>query len=182
MDGKPMHALAQINIAELKFRPPGLSDIDFLTVFIGPDELPCDSPNGQNWVIRTYDSLAELIPIQQPETGSEIRPFPMRPVIIEEDYPCWDDVADICPEEIEETFFENFENASGFKLGGWPTLIQSEIFWAPWNKHPISPEYVFQIDSTTKGNWAWGDGGVGYFGRGTLEGHKNEWALAWQCY
>jgi hypothetical protein len=69
-----------------------------------------------------------------------------------------------------------------FKLGGWPTLIQSEIFWAPWNRHPAAPEYVFQIDSTGKGNWSWGDGGVGYFGRGTAPGKTDEWALAWQCY
>ncbi|MHC4974852.1 MAG: DUF1963 domain-containing protein, partial [Planctomycetota bacterium] len=75
-----------------------------------------------------------------------------------------------------------FENTPGFKLGGWPTLIQSEIFWAPWNRHPAAPEYVFQIDSTAKGNWSWGDGGVGYFGRGTAPGKTDEWALAWQCY
>ncbi len=44
------------------------------------------------------------------------------------------------------------------------------------------PEYVFQIDSTDKGHWAWGDGGVGYLFRGRAEGHRDEWTLTWQCY
>ncbi|HEX8776147.1 MAG TPA: hypothetical protein VF735_21435, partial [Pyrinomonadaceae bacterium] len=64
---------------------------------------------------------------------------------------------------------------------GWPTLIQSEIYWAPWNKHPANPEYVFQINSEEKANWRWGDAGVGHFGRGTGVA-KNQWALSWQCY
>ena len=86
------------------------------------------------------------------------------------------------PPEVEEDYVDLFENVQGFKLGGWPTLIQSEIYWAPWNKHPASPEYVFQIDSTEKGNWAWGDNGLGYFGRGTAPGHEDVWTLSWQCY
>ena len=60
--------------------------------------------------------------------------------------------------------------------------IQSEISWAPWQQHPISPEYVFQIDTSAKANWMWGDNGVGYFGRGTVTGRQDEWALEWQCY
>jgi uncharacterized protein YwqG len=40
---------------------------------------------------------------------------------------------------------------------------------------------VFQIDTTEKGNWQWGDAGVGYFGRRTAAGHEDEWAISWQC-
>jgi uncharacterized protein YwqG len=104
----------------------------------------------------------------------------MRAQVVEVDYPEYEDVPEEIPLEIEETYIDDFENASGFKLGGWPTLIQSEIFWAPFNRHPANPEFVFQIDSTAKGNWSWGDRGVGYFGRGTTEGHRDEWTLAWQ--
>jgi len=102
--------------------------------------------------------------------------------VVEEDYPCWEDVPVECPEEIDDEYYDLFDNVRGFKFGGWPTLIQSEIFWAPWNKHDAIPEYVFQIDTTEKGNWMWGDNGVGYFGKGTAEDKTNEWALAWQCY
>jgi hypothetical protein len=106
----------------------------------------------------------------------------MRSCTIPEDFPCWEDVAFEIADEIGDNYYDLFENSGGMKLGGWPTLVQSEIFWAPWNQHPALPEYVFQSDSTEKGNWTWGHGGVGYFGRGTAPGKENEWTVAWQCY
>jgi len=178
---KPMHALCQINLSELPFKPEGLEDVAFLTVFISQENYPDDSPNGSDWCLRSYRSLDDLVELQKVNTGSAIKVFEMKPEVIEEDYPCHDDVEDV-PEEIEAEYYDLFENQDGLKLGGWPTLIQSEIFWAPWNKHPINPRYVFQIDSTEKGNWNWGDGGVGYFGRGTTEEGKDDWAVSWQCY
>ena len=141
-----------------------------------------DAPNGEGWCLRAYPSLAALVPLAQPDTGSVIKSFPMRAQVIERDYPCWEDVPIQLPSQIEDNYYDLFQNAGGFKLGGWPSLVQSEIFWAPWNKHPAAPEYVFQIDTTEKGNWMWGDNGVGYFGRGTAPGRENEWALEWQCY
>ena len=52
--GRPMHALCQINLTEMPFRPPRLDDVDFVTVFVGPDELPSDDINGMNWFLRAY--------------------------------------------------------------------------------------------------------------------------------
>jgi uncharacterized protein YwqG len=181
-DGKPMHALCQINLTELPFRPPRLDDLEFVAVFIGPDNLPSENANGTNWCLRAYRHVDALVPLLPVDTGTTIKPFPMRPKVIEEDYPIHDDLPCEVPAEIEEKYYDLFSNAPGFKLGGWPTLIQSEIYWAPWKKHPITPEYVFQIDTTVKGNWAWGDDGVAYFGRGTAAGHSDEWAIEWQCY
>jgi hypothetical protein len=181
-NGDPMHALCQINLTEMPFRPPRLDDVEFVTVFIGPNELPNDDANGSNWCLRAYSSLSLLVPLSSRQTGTHIKPFPMRPRILEEDYPIWDDVNFELDEDVEDSYYDNLSNAHGLKLGGWPTLIQSEIFWAPRNKHPAAPEYVFQIDTTEKGNWMWGDNGVGYFGRGTTPGRENEWACAWQCY
>ena len=181
-DGTPMHALCQINLTELPFRPPRLDDFDFITVFIGADDFPDCAPNGRNWCLRAYLSLGELVALQPTETGSTIKQFPMRPQLVDEDLPCWEDVDVELDDDVSDNYHEQFKNVEGFKLGGWPTLIQSEIFWAPWNKHPAAPEFVFQIDSTEKGNWSWGDNGVGYFGRGTETSHENEWACEWQCY
>lgn len=180
-DGKPMLALCQINLTELPFRPPRLDDVEMLAVFIGPDRLPSDAANGQGWCLRAHRDISSLEPLVAPETRSPIKAFPMQPREIDEDMPCWDDARDV-PDELWDDYHDLFETADGFKLGGWPRLIQSEIFWAPWNKHPAQPEYVFQIDSTEKGHWSWGDGGVGYFGRGTAEGHRDVWTLEWQCY
>lgn len=181
-NGKPMYALCQLNLTELPYRPNGLDDIQFITVFIGPDNLPDDSPNGVNWCLRAYKNIDDLVDLVPKKTAATIKALPMRPEILEEDYPCWEDLSHECPEELDDDCYDLFENQSGFKLGGWPSLIQSEIFWAPWNKHPIKPEYIFQIDSTEKGDWAWGDGGVGYFGRGTEVGKSDMWAVSWQCY
>jgi len=105
----------------------------------------------------------------------------MRCRLVENDYPCWDDIAERVPEELEETYSDTCPNIDGFKFGGWPTLIQSEIFWNPVDSDAIDPTYVFQIDSAEKGNWAWGDSGVGYFGRFSTNGTQNDWALTWQC-
>jgi hypothetical protein len=181
-NGKPMLALGQVNLTLLPFRPPRLDDIAFIAIFVGPDSLPNSEPNGSNWCLRLYASLANLVPLSPPATVSSLKPFPMRPRIVESDFPCHDDINVELDEDVEETYYDHFENVDGFKLGGWPTLIQSEIYFAPYNKHPAAPEYVFQIDSTEKGEWSWGHGGVGYFGRGTAPGHENEWCCEWQCY
>jgi uncharacterized protein YwqG len=180
-EGKPLHPLCQINLVEFPYRMKELEDIDFITVFIS-DDIPNDTPNGQGWCLRTYRSIDKLVPINKVATNSQIKSFQMRPKIIEEDYPCWEDIPIEIPEEIEENYYDIFSNVSGFKFGGWPTLIQSEIFWAPFNKHPIKPEFVFQIDSNEKANWFWGDNGAGYFARGTTPGKENEWAFSCQCY
>ena len=183
-DGRPMHALCQINLTQLPFRPPRLEDLEFITVFIGPVKLPTEgaNANGTNWCLRTYPSVKALAPLAAVQTGSPIKALPMRPSIVEEDFPCLDDVPSELPPEVEDEYEDLFPNTSGFKLGGWPTLIQSEITWGPGGKHPIDPEYVFQIGTTQKGNWMWGDNGTGYFGRGRAAGGRDEWAIEWQCY
>jgi hypothetical protein len=181
-NGKPMLALGQVNLTEMPFRPPRLDDIAFLTIFVGPDELPNSEPNGSKWCLRTYASLANLIPLPPPAVRSPVKDFPMQSRIVESDFPCHEDIDVELDQDVDDTYHDHFKNVGGFKLGGWPSLVQSEICWAPYNKHPAAPQYVFQIDSTEKGNWSWGDGGVGYFGRGTAPGHENEWCCEWQCY
>lgn len=180
--GRPMMPLAQFNMAEVPFRPESVSDIAFLTVFIGQEELPAGTPNGEGWLLRAYSSVDGLLPIAAPTDRGSIRAFPIRWELIQADYPCWDDAWQTpMPPRIKENYHDYFETQDGSKVGGWPRLIQSEILWAPWNQHPASPEYVFQIDSEEKAHWAWGDGGVGYFGRGTGE-TRDVRTLEWQCY
>lgn len=155
-----------------------MDDFDFLTVFAAPE-----GPWGEQatWCVRTYGSLAELVPLVIPQYAKfDIKAFQMRPQIVEVDYPSFDDDVKI-PDDLADSYIDDFANCGGFKLGGWPTLLQGEIFWAPKNGHPAKPEFVFQIDSTVKGNWAWGHGGVGYFGRGTAEGLENDWIFSWAC-
>ncbi|THB65898.1 MAG: DUF1963 domain-containing protein [Desulfovibrio sp.] len=184
---RAMWPLLQLNLTELPFRPSGLEDVAFLTVFIGPNTLPVDTPNGDRWCLRTYATLEELETFRPPHTTSTTLPFPMRPKVIDADFPCPDDLdeeslsgIDLEP-DWEEEFIDTFENHPGVKLGGWPTLIQNEIVW-PDENLPAEPRYVLQIDTVDKAHWMWGDAGVGYFGRGTAAGHDQEWFMTWQCY
>lgn len=182
-DGQPMLALAQINLTELPFRTPGLEDIALITVFIDSGKLPLDEENGSHWALRAYKSISDLVPLEKPDAPSSIKPFQLHPKVVEHDFPCFDDVPFAFREPLWEAYqADEYENVGGFKLGGWPTLIQSEITWAPYNQHPAKPQYVFQIDTTEKGNWMWGDNGVGHFGRGTAKGRSDDWVLEWQCY
>ena len=179
--GKPMIPLCQINCRELPYIPESLEDLAFLTLFISADKLPSGTPNGEGWELRAYSSLLDLVEIAVPQLNSPIRAFPVRWELIEEDYPCWEDVAWELRQEVGEKYHGIFENIQGSKIGGWPSLIQGELFWAPNNLHPANPQYVFQIDTEEKAHWAWGDTGTGYFGRGTGDS-KKIWALEWDSY
>jgi hypothetical protein len=182
-DGRPMIPLCQLNLTEAPYVPENLKEIALLTVFLNNEDLPISTSNGEGWLLRPYSSLSGLASIAQPELRAEgIKPFAIRWELVDEDYPCWDDAAEMdLPPEVDEDFSDLFHNIDATKLGGWPTLIQSEIYWAPHNRHPANPEYAFQINTEPKARWQWGDAGVGYFGRGTGE-HTDVWTFERQCY
>jgi hypothetical protein len=179
-EGRPMHALFQLDTRELPFRPDGLEDAEIVAAFIGPSELPVDAPDGVGWCLRAYPGAAALVPLAQVPSGSSIRAFPMRPEVLEDDFPSRADVPLDLPEAFEERYDELFPNAEGFKLGGWPTHVQGEVEWAPAGDHPARPRYVLQVDTVAKAGWSWGHHGIGYFGRGTAPGRTGEWVLSWQ--
>jgi len=181
-NGQPMIPICQLNLTELPNRPENLKDIELITLFIDSSELPDDKPNGEGWLIRTYSDIQELEEIEKPNADFPIKQFQLKPEILDNDFPCWEDCPIEVPEEFDEDYYDLFPNQEGIKIGGWPTLVQSEIFWAPFNQHPAEPEFVFQIDSIEKANWFWGDNGVAYIGRGKKPESKNEWTFSWQCY
>jgi Domain of unknown function (DUF1963) len=175
--GMPMMPLCQINCAELPYIPDSLAGVAFIAVFIAPDRLPVDvAPNGEGWALRTYESLAHLVPVQQPVMVIQdpIKPFPVRWELIENDYPCWGNVPEeYIDEYLVEHYHDFFKTQYCSKIGGWPSLIQGGIFYQ------AKTEYVFQIDTENKAQWAWGDQGTGYFGRETESG---TWVLDWQQF
>lgn len=182
MGREPMVALAQVNMTEMPFRPPGLEDLAFITLFMGPRQLPIDHPNGTHWCLRAYPSLEGLVALDPVETDSAVKAFHMSPRVLDQDFPGYEDVPVPFPTDMDEDDYDELPNNDGFKLGGWPTLIQSEVEWAPKAARLARPEYVFQVGTTEKGCWSWGDQGVGYFGRGTTEDTRNTWFCTWQCY
>jgi uncharacterized protein YwqG len=105
----------------------------------------------------------------------------MRPKVVK-DYSVFDDVVDQILEKLVDSYEDRFENVPGFKFGGWPTLIQGQVFWSSPSTDSIAPEFVFQIDSTEKGRWSFGDRGVGYFGLTKIPAGQIEWRFASQSF
>lgn len=185
-DGAPMVGICQILLAELPFVPPALSDVALFSLFMRDEAGHPALPGGaedEGWEIRTYADLGDLTAVDG-HVAAAIRPFPVRWAGVADDLPTWEDALRVLGEEqlgaIDDHFDELISGpADGFKVGGWPSLIQSEIYWAPWNRHPAEPDYVLQIDSDAKTGLAWGDAGVLYIGRGVFD--SSTWALEWQC-
>ena len=181
-NGRAMWPLLQIVVPELPVRPATIDDLAMIRVYIDPEYHAMDTDHGQGWEVRASTTLDGLKPIVEPKHGSKIRPSHVTWEPIDVDYPTWDDLPNDIPEALRDDYHDlGFENHHATKVGGWPSTIQAEICWAPWNKHPYNPEYIFQIDSEDKApDWLWGDAGTGYFGRGTGQ-HRGKWAMAWQC-
>ena len=177
-DGVALRGLLQLCLEGLPFKPSGLEDVHFLTLFVHPDEWP---EADKHWVLRTYKREDTLTPIELDLDSPQACRLLEQPKLVE-DYPSYDDLEETIVDDLWDEFSTKFPTLEGIKLGGWPDLIQSEIFWAPLNKHPAKPRYVFQVDSIPEIGWQWGDGGCAYLGRGTIKGERNTWALDWQCY
>ncbi|GAB2559730.1 DUF1963 domain-containing protein [Spirosoma areae] len=176
--GKPMLPLCQVNLDEFPFKPEPVSDVALITIFISADELPySEDTNGTSWCLRAYQTTDALVPLAQVKRSSPIKPMQMLPEIIDQDFPCYDDCPLQLPATFDDDYSQLFPNADGIKFGGWPTLVQGEISWAANN-----PQFAFQIDSVQKARWQWGDNGVGYFGRNTIQTGADRWTFAWQSY
>ncbi len=175
---RPMLGILQLNLEDLVHRPPGTEDIRLLTLFVDPESYP---ESEGSWLVRTYKTVSKLRALQSPKIESEVRPVSLGPPVLIEDYPCFEDLDEEVEDELWDSFSERYPTARGVKLGGWPSLVQSEIYWAPLNRHPAEPRYVLQVDSLEEAGWQWGHDGCAYLGRGTAKGRQNEWAFEWQC-
>jgi len=185
-NGKPMVGICQMNCSEMPHRPAALGDAEMVTLFIDlASDVPVDgTPNGEGWLLRTYPTLESLVLLDDPQYGSVLKPFPVKWEPIEEDLPAREDARPVLGAELDAIVDDYHEviggPAQGSKVGGWPFLIQSELFWAPFNRHPANPDYVLQIDSEQKVGLSWGDQGILYIGRG-IGASSDTWTMTWQC-
>lgn len=188
--GHPMAAVCQVKLDELPFRPAALEDLDFVCLYMAIDPqgdyvLPNSTPNGEGWEVRAYAHGAPLAEATDQRVGGRIRPAPLAFTLLDEDFPDWDDAVTLLDQagiDRDDLWYHEHVGraAQGIKVGGWPFLIQSEIYWAPWNRHPANPSFAMQIDSIPEIGLFWGDQGVLYLGRGDFA-HRDQWALEWQC-
>lgn len=178
-----MIPLFQLCLDGLENVPEVLADTKVITVFMG-QELPMDvTANGHNWMIREYKKADNLVIKQLQYPESTIKPFPLKPQYIKEDYPIWDGGG--LTSEMEETiirlenegvipdYYEIAENQYGHKLGGYPSFCQPGVDFGE------DFEFVFQIASDDKANLNIIDSGTMYFAKNTKTG---EWVFYCDFY
>lgn len=183
-EGAQMIPLMQLNLENLSFVSESLKEIKLLTIFVSQN-LPCDiTPNGSNWVVREYRDLSKLQKKEFSNPFVQLKPFPLKPKVVPEDFPVWDDsysfpenIADeilrLEDEEIIENYFDTFDIQYEHKLGGYPTYCQSGIYFGE------GFEFVLQIMSDEKVGFSIGDAGILFLAKNNETG---EWRLYWDCY
>lgn len=173
-NGCPMIPLFQLCLDNFPFVPKVLNDTKALTVFISK-ALPMDlTPNGENWLIREYKKTDTLIIKDLTNNDSFLNAFPLKPQIVEEDYPVWDGGG--MSEEIENTileledsgeiddYYDIVENHCGHKIGGYPSFCQPGVYFGD------DFEFVLQIVSDEKVNLNIVDGGTIFLAKNTKTG------------
>lgn len=155
-EGELMLPLFQLCLNQLPFVPEILEETKIITVFISK-EFPMDlTPNGNNWVLREYKSVDNIVVKDLKNDASFLKPFPLSNTLIEEDYPVWEDPE--IPEDISDkinqledsgiidSYYDIIQNNYSHKIGGYATYCQSGIDFGE------DFEFVFQIASDEKAN------------------------------
>lgn len=140
-----------------------------ITVFIA-EELPMDiTANGNEWLLREYKKSDKLIIKELNNPDSGLKPFPLKPSKIEEDYPVWDgggltsemenEILKLENSGVIEGYYDIADNQYGHKLGGYPSFCQPGVYFGN------DFEFVFQIASDDKANLNIVDSGTMYFAK-----------------
>ncbi len=151
--GNQMMALGQFYLPALPYVPTSLSKVSVLTVFVSP-EIEGDSDLMEGcFEVREYPEVNRLVRPETEISGSGLKPFPLRPQLVESDHPVWDcggltrEQADafLALERSKEisNYYDVTSHVDGHKFGGYPSFCQSGV-----DLHPH--EFVFQISSDAK--------------------------------
>ncbi|MGE6354041.1 DUF1963 domain-containing protein [Flavobacterium sp. NPDC079362] len=168
-DGELMLPLFQLCLNQLPFVPEILEQSKIITVFISK-KFPMDlTPNENNWVLREYKNLDNIVIKDLKNDASFIKPFPLSNTLIEKDYPVWEDpeipndisnnINQLEDSGIIDSYYDIIENNYGHKIGGYATYCQSGIDFGD------DFEFVFQIASDEKANLNIVDGGNIYLAK-----------------
>lgn len=178
-EGKLMVPFMQICLKDIDNVPEILLDTKVLTVFIS-QEFPMDlTSNGQNWLLREYKTSDNLEIKKLLNSNTSIKAFPLKPIIIDKDYPVWDgggllsemedEILKLEESGVIEDYYDIAENQYGHKLGGYPSFCQSGIDFGK------DYEFVLQIASDEKAN-------INIVDNGTIFLAKNKKTGDWKYY
>ena len=149
--GRPMVPLGQFYLPALPHVPEQLAGVSLLTAFVSA-ELEGDSDLMEGcFEIREYRESDELV--RRDSEAEVLKPFPLRPELVEADHPVWDgggltgeeEEAFLVLERSREisNYYDVTSHVYGHKFGGYPSFCQSGV-----DLHPH--EFVFQIVSDAK--------------------------------
>lgn len=168
-NNRKMIPLATIFLDNLAYIPEMLKEIKLITVFvsIGILEDLANNDLAQYFEIRLYKEIENLEKCEY--ISEELLPFPLKPKLIENDYPDWEDLDDKMIKEIRKKeeeegidyFYDIKDNDSSYmihKIGGYPASIQGGVGFSD------GYEFVMQITSDSKARFNIVDGGNFYFG------------------
>ncbi|GAA3772554.1 DUF1963 domain-containing protein [Flavobacterium ginsengiterrae] len=174
--GRQMFPLFQIYLKNLPFIPEILKETELITAFISQD-FPMDlNKNGNNWILREYSDISQIVIKDLKNENSYIKPFPLSHHLIEKDYPVWEDqeiseditdrINEMEDSGIIESYYDVVENHYEHKIGGYAAYCQSGINFGE------DYEFVIQIASDEKAHLNIVDSGKFYFAKNRKTG---EW-------
>lgn len=178
-NGALMIPVLQLCLENLPFVPKILSKTKVITVFIS-EELPFETTqNGDGWELREYSIEDELLKKDLKHSASKLKPFALKPALLNEDYPVWDGgglsshmedkIIKLEESGIIENYYDIFENQYGHKIGGYPSFCQPGIDFGE------NYEFTLQIASDEKLNLNIVDGGTIFLA-------KNKMTKKWKFY
>ena len=208
-NGDLMQPLCQLYLPDLPYVPAILEGTTVLCVFmtlfkfdgsfsqdyIEVKNLPDwqGEPMGKRWFLREYPSLDGLVVKTPVVPQTIIKPFPLKPVLLDNDYPLWEDDSSFPEPVFKELVRLNYEgffgkhqdsdkskwysyrmpNDNGHKVGGYPSYCQSGTDYGE------GFEFAFQIASDNKARLNIVDGGQSNFAKNKNTG---EWKLYYDFY
>lgn len=127
-----------LNLTQIPFVPEAVKGTKVIAVFLSPNFAKDLSNLSGNFCIREYDSIEELVPNEMSLTFPALKPFPLIPKLVVDEFPQWDtedfpnNIQDRILElenTIEIDYYEDIfeENHYIHKLGGYACFAQSGI-------------------------------------------------------
>ncbi len=182
--GNEMLPIFQVKTDELPFVPEFLDGITLMTLWFDPEtEHIWEAKNGTGFVIRTYGSLDNLVPVGLGYRQHKTLPtFPIRWHLHNHDLPDWEDFADQIPSSVacqnDSSWF--FDHA-GFEARAtlqqtMPIKIGGHAQWWQSPQEVEDSKFGFFLDSTPRGSFGFPAGGNANFFFGA-----NGWEMRVDC-
>ncbi|WP_185288984.1 DUF1963 domain-containing protein [Chryseobacterium lactis] len=189
-NGDQMMPLLQIYLPNQPFVPELIKNQKLITVFISQDFPETFEKMGENWVIREYDRLENIVIKDLKSSVSYLKPFPLRSQLYPNDAPLWDgggiedidyqivsEILQLEREGLFDSYFKIINHCYSTKLGGYPSFCQPGIgFKDGFGK---GFEFVFQVSSDNKAHLNVIDSGSFMFAKNKETG---EWSLYYDFY